>query len=50
MKKITKKFNWDYWNIPNYLYEEKGIKDCADYVKKFGTKTLIKRFKEKNII
>lgn len=47
---ITELYNWEYFNTPNYLYKEKGIKDIAEYEEAFGIKSLIKRLKEKKIL
>lgn len=49
-KEITGMNNWEYFNTPNYLYQEKGIKDIAEYYESFGMNTLKKRLKEKQII
>lgn len=47
---ITKKYNWNYFNTPFYLYKEKNITDIAEYVEYFGYKTLTKLLKEKQIL
>jgi len=47
---VTNENHWNYFNTPRYLYEEKGIKDVAEYVFHFGLSSLEKRLKEKRIL
>jgi hypothetical protein len=47
--KVTKKYGWDYWNVPNYLLKN-NIKDIAEYVEKFGLNPLEKRLIENKIL
>ncbi len=49
-KEITEEYNWEYFNTPKYLYEEKGITDITEYVEYFGLESLKKRLKEKKIL